>query len=100
MATRVNRRLTTILAADIAEYSRLMRADEDGTMRGLTACRAIIEALVAEHRGRVANTADDALLVEFPSVADGLVCAIAMQRRIAGLRPACATSKSSAIFRN
>ena len=82
MARHVERRLTAILSADIAEYSRLMRADEDGTMRGLTACRAVIDALVAEHRGRIANTAGDAVLAEFPSVVDGLVCAIAIQRRI------------------
>ncbi len=63
---RVDRRLTAILAADVAEYSRLMRADEDATLRGLTACRAIVDALVAEHRGRIANTAGDALLAEFP----------------------------------
>ena len=83
MPRHVERRLTTILAADIAEYSRLMRADEDATLRGLTACRAIVEALVAEHRGRIANTAGDALLMEFPSAVDGLVCAIAIQRAIA-----------------
>jgi adenylate cyclase len=83
MPRHVERRLTTILAADIAEYSRLMRADEDATLRGLTACRAIIDALVAEHRGRIANTAGDGLLTEFPSAVDGLVCAIAIQRAIA-----------------
>jgi len=75
---RAERRLTTILAADIAEYSRLMRADEDATMRALGACRAIIDGLVAAHRGRIANTAGDAVLAEFPSVADGLACALAM----------------------
>ena len=80
LAKHVERRLTTILAADVVGYSRLMQQDEDGTMRGLTACRAIIEALVAEHRGRIANTAGDAVLAEFPSVATGLVCAIAVQR--------------------
>jgi len=79
MAERAERRLTTILAADIAEYSRLMRADEDATMRALGACRAVIDALVAEHRGRIANTAGDAVLAEFPSVADGLACALAIQ---------------------
>ena len=80
MAERAERRLTTILAADIAEYSRLMRADEDATMRALGACRAVVDALVAEHRGRIANTAGDAVLAEFPSVADGLACALAMQQ--------------------
>ncbi len=83
MAERAERRLTTILAADIAEYSRLMRADEDATMRALGACRAVIDALVAEHRGRIANTAGDAVLAEFPSVADGLSCALAIQPAIA-----------------
>ena len=83
MAERVERRLTTILAADIAEYSRLMREDEDATMRALGACRAVVDALVAEHRGRIANTAGDAVLAEFPSVADGLACALAMQPAIA-----------------
>jgi len=83
MAERAERRLTTILAADIAEYSRLMRSDEDATMRALGACRAIIDALVAEHRGRIANTAGDAVLAEFPSVADGLACALAMQQALA-----------------
>ncbi len=80
LAERAERRLTTILAADIAEYSRLMRADEDATMRALHACRAVIDGLVAEHRGRIANTAGDAVLAEFPSVADGLACALAMQQ--------------------
>src|SRR6266700_3441039 len=80
MAERAERRLTTILAADIAEYSRLMRADEDATMRVLGACRAIIDGLVTEHRGRIANTAGDAVLAEFPSVGDGLACALAMQQ--------------------
>jgi adenylate cyclase len=83
MAERVERRLTTILAADVAEYSRLMRADEDGTLAALTACRAILDAQIAKHRGRIANTAGDSVLVEFPSVADGLSCALAMQEAIA-----------------
>jgi adenylate cyclase len=83
MVERVERRLTTILAADIAEYSRLMRADEDATMRALGACRTVIDGLVADHRGRIANTAGDAVLAEFPSVADGLACALAMQQAIA-----------------
>ena len=83
MPRHVERRLTTILAADVAGYSRLMRADEDATMSGLTACRAIIDAFIAEHRGRIANTAGDAVLAEFPSVVDGLACAIAIQRALA-----------------
>jgi len=83
MAERVERRLTTILAADVAEYSRLMGADEDGTLAALTACRAIVDGLIAEHRGRIANTAGDSVLAEFPSVAEGLSCALAIQKAIA-----------------
>src|SRR3984893_2916092 len=83
MADRVERRLTTILAADVAEYSRLMGADEDGTFAALTACRAIVDGLIAGHRGRIANTAGDSVLAEFPSVADALSCALAVQQAIA-----------------
>ena len=60
-----------------------MRADEDGTLSALTACRASIEGLVAEHRGRIANTAGDSVLAEFPSVAEALGCALAIQPAIA-----------------
>src|SRR5713101_3418044 len=77
MADRVERRLTTILAADVAEYSRLMRADEDNTLAALTACRAIVDELIAGSRGRIANTAGDSVLAEFPSVTEALSCALA-----------------------
>src|SRR6266851_1394875 len=83
MADRVERRLTTILAADVAEYSRLMGADEDGTLAALTACRAIVDELIAGHCGRIANTAGDSVLAEFPSVTDALSCALAVQEAIA-----------------
>jgi class 3 adenylate cyclase len=59
MAERGERRLTTILAADVAEYSRQMRADEDGTLAALTACRAIVGSLIADHRGRIAKRIPD-----------------------------------------
>src|SRR5258708_23181715 len=83
MAQRVERWVRTRLAADVAECSRPMRADEDGTLAVLTACRTILDALVAEHRGRIANTAVDSVLAEFPRVADGLACALAIQQAIA-----------------
>ena len=79
MAERVERRLTTILAADVAGYSRLMRADEDGSLALLARCRALAAERIAQHRGRIAHTAGDAVLAEFPSVADGLACALAIQ---------------------
>ena len=83
MAGTIERRLTTILAADVAEYSRLMRADETGTLAALTACRAVVDELIAEHRGRIANTAGDSVLAEFPSVADAVSCALAIQQALA-----------------
>jgi adenylate cyclase len=83
MAQRVERRLTAILAADVAEYSRLMRGDEDGTLSTLTTCRAIVDGLIAEHRGRIANTAGDSVLAEFPSVTESLYCALAVQQAMA-----------------
>jgi adenylate cyclase len=79
MAESVERRLTTILATDVAEYSRLMRADEAGTLQALTASRAIVDAVIAEHRGRIANTAGDSVLAESPCVADAVTCALAIQ---------------------
>src|ERR1700730_15568883 len=82
MVERAERRLTTIRTADIAEYSRLMRADEDATMALLTRCREIAAAQIAERRGRIASTAGDAILAEFPSVADGLSCALAIQEAV------------------
>ncbi len=92
-ADAAERRLTTILAADVAEYSRLMRADEDATLAALTVARAIVDALIAEHRGRIANTAGDAVLAEFPSVAAGLVCALAIQEALAGQNAATAPDR-------
>jgi adenylate cyclase len=83
LADRVERRLTTILAAGVAEYSRLMRADEDATLAALTRRRAVIDALISERRGRIANTAGDSVLAEFPSVAEALVCALAIQSAVA-----------------
>ena len=61
---RIERRLVAIFAADVAGYSRLMEQDEVGTLRSLTAHRAIMDQLIAEHGGRVANTAG---IVSWPS---------------------------------
>jgi len=61
------RRLTAILAADLAGYSRLMRADEEGTHERLKAhLRELIEPKIAEHRGRIVKNTGDGLLAEFP----------------------------------
>jgi class 3 adenylate cyclase len=74
------RRLAPILAADVAGYSRLVGADEEGTLNRLRAIRAdVIEPKIAEHRGRIVKTTGDGLLVEFSSVVDTLRCATQWQ---------------------
>ena len=78
-APELERRLAAILAADVEEYSRLMHNDEETTMSTLSARRAVVDALIAEHRGRIANTAGDSVLAEFVSVLDAISCAVAIQ---------------------
>ena len=75
------RRLAAILAADVVGYSRLMGADEEGTLERLKAHRReLIDPKIAEHRGRIVKTTGDGILIEFPSVVDALRCAIEVQR--------------------
>jgi adenylate cyclase len=82
---RVERRLTAILAADIAGYSRLMGADEEGTLAQLKAHRRdLIDPKIDEHRGRIVKTTGDGMLVEFASVVDALRCAVEVQRCMVG----------------
>jgi TolB-like protein/class 3 adenylate cyclase/tetratricopeptide (TPR) repeat protein len=79
---RVERKLAAILAADVEGYSRLMQADEVGTLEALTAGREIMDRLIAGHGGRIANTAGDSVLAEFPSVVDAVRCAVAIQEAL------------------
>jgi len=75
------RRLTAILAADVAGYSRLMGTDEEGTHERLKAHRReLVDPKIAEHHGRMVKTTGDGVLVEFPSVVDAVRCADAVQR--------------------
>src|SRR5437868_1463781 len=75
------RRLAAILAADVAGYSRLIGADEEGTLDRLRSIRAdVIDPKITEHRGRIVKTTGDGLLVEFASVIDALRCATEWQR--------------------
>src|SRR6266542_407648 len=75
------RRLAAILAADVAGYSRLMGADEEGTLDRLKAHRRqLVDPKIAEHHGRIVKTAGDGMLVEFPSVVDAVRCAVEVQR--------------------
>jgi adenylate cyclase len=78
---RVDRRLAAILAADVAGYSRLMGADEEGTHAQFTDHRrALIEPKITEHRGRIVKTTGDGMLVKFASVVDAVRCAVEVQR--------------------
>ena len=78
----VERKLAAILSADVKGYSRLMEADEVGTVRTLTAYRELMATLIREHRGRVVDATGDNLLAEFPSVVDGVQCAVAIQQAL------------------
>jgi len=81
---RVERRLAAILAADVAGYSRLIGADEEGTLGRLRSLRAeLIDPKIAGHRGRIVKTTGDGLLVEFASVVDALRCAAEVQAAMA-----------------
>jgi adenylate cyclase len=78
-APELERRLAAILAADVEGYSRLMHGDEEATMATLSARRALVDELIARHRGRIANTAGDSVLAEFVSVLDAVRCAMEIQ---------------------
>ena len=78
---RVERRLAAILAADMVGYSRLMEADETGTLAALKAHRGeLIDPTIAEHNGRIVKTTGDGMLAEFGSVVDAVASAVAIQR--------------------
>jgi adenylate cyclase len=80
----VQRKLAAILAADVAGYSRLMGADEEGTLRRLQGLRAdLIDPAIAQHHGRIVKTTGDGLLVEFASVVDAMRCATQWQAAMA-----------------
>jgi adenylate cyclase len=81
---RVQRRLAAILAADVAGYSRLMGADEEGTLAALKELRrGLADPKIKEHRGRIVKTTGDGLLVEFASVVDAVRCAVEVQHEMA-----------------
>jgi class 3 adenylate cyclase len=75
------RRLAAILAADVAGYSRLMGADEEGTHERLKAhLQELVDPKIKEHRGRIVKNTGDGFLVEFASVVDAVRCAVEVQR--------------------
>jgi class 3 adenylate cyclase len=83
---RVQRRLAAILAADVVGYSRLMEADEEGTLARMKALRDdVIDPRIAEYGGRIFKTTGDGILAEFPSAVDAVRHAVDVQRAMAGL---------------
>jgi len=93
------RRLTAILAADVAGYSRLMGADEEGTLERLKAVRRqLVDPKIEEHQGRIFKTTGDGLLVEFPSVVNAMRCAAEVQRGMIDREPE-ATDEGQISFR-
>src|SRR6201993_550460 len=88
------RRLAAILAADVAGYSRLMGADEEGTLDRLKVLRReLADPKIKEHRGRIVKTTGDGLLVEFGSVVDAVRCAVDVQREMAERNTAVAAER-------
>jgi class 3 adenylate cyclase len=84
---RVERRLAAVMAADVAGYSRLMGADEEGTLGNLKALRkAVVDPKIVEHRGRIVKTTGDGMLVEFASAVDAATTASARHPASPGCR--------------
>ena len=82
MTTRVKRRLTTVMCADVEGYTRLMEADEAGTLATLRRYRAAMATLIERHDGRIVNTWGDAVIAEFASVVEAVQCAVETQQEL------------------
>src|SRR4029077_10061159 len=83
---RVNRKLAAVLAADVVGYSRLMGADEVGTLAALKLHRQVVfDPNIAAHNGRIVKLIGDGTLAEFGSVVDAVNCALAVQRMCASM---------------
>jgi adenylate cyclase len=80
ITTSFKRKLTAILSADVAGYSRLMGEDEAGTLRTLNTYKEVMGSLIQQYRGRVVGTAGDSVLAEFASVVDAVQCAVEIQQ--------------------
>jgi TolB-like protein/class 3 adenylate cyclase len=91
---RVERRLAALLAADVVGYSRLVELDEAGTLAAIKALRVeVIDPLLAEHHGRIVKLMGDGAIVEFASVVDAVVCAVAVQVGVAKHQADCAADR-------
>jgi class 3 adenylate cyclase/pimeloyl-ACP methyl ester carboxylesterase len=95
----MQRRLAAILAADVVGYSRLMGADEMGTLNSLKSHRReLFDCGISEHHGRIVKTTGDGMLVEFASVVDAVACAVKIQRSMVG-RNAGVAAERQIVFR-
>ena len=95
----MQRRLAAILAADVVGYSRLMGADEIGTLNSLKSHRReLVDCGISEHHGRIVKTTGDGMLVEFASVVDAVACAVKVQRSMVG-RNADVPAERQIVFR-
>jgi adenylate cyclase len=81
--TGIERKLTTILAADVVGFSMMMGGDETGTLESLKLCRAIIDSGIAEHHGRIFGSAGDSVVAEFSSPVQAVLCANDFQKLLA-----------------
>jgi adenylate cyclase len=79
----IQRKLAAILAADVHQFSKLMGLDEAGTLADLQACRQIVDAIIADHHGRIFGSAGDSVVAEFASAVSAVLCAVECQRAIA-----------------
>lgn len=82
MTKKMKRRLTTVLCADVEGYTRLMEADEAGTLATLRRYRAAMATLIERHEGRIVNTWGDAIIAEFVSVVEAVQCAVETQQEL------------------
>lgn len=78
----IQRKLAAILAADVHQFSKMMGTDEAGTLANLNACRQIVDAIIAEHHGRIFGSAGDSVVAEFASAVSAVLCAVECQRAI------------------
>ena len=76
------RKVTVILAADVVGYSTMMETNEEQTFENLKVCRDIIDSLISEYHGRIFNTAGDAVIAEFQSAVDAVVCSSEIQKTL------------------
>jgi len=80
---RIERKLAAVFAADVAGYSRLMAANEEGTLRTLKSHRVTMDSYIAQHHGRIVGTAGDSVLAEFASPVEAVECAVEIQQELA-----------------